>query len=144
MDFCRRHDMCLMQCLRKCQRKVRSVGVAETRRTDVIRRSARLALLTFPTFSNSPTATLHVSDRHGSGQSARQVSRKEPGQSRSGGVLSYTPHPRSPLLGLTPSQKSKTTMTGTQYQKSKEDAASIMREKQKRGTHIGMGIFTRH
>lgn len=50
-------------------------------------------------------------------------------------VRSYTPPlPHCPCLVADPKQKGKNTQTGAQYQKSKEDAASIMREKQRKGT----------
>ncbi|KAJ5095227.1 hypothetical protein N7532_007518 [Penicillium argentinense] len=38
-----------------------------------------------------------------------------------------------PLFSADFYQKSKNTMSGTQYQKAKEDAATIMREKQRKG-----------
>lgn len=110
--------------------------MAETRRTDVIRRAARLALPTFPQLSychhtrfRSPWLGVISATSLGKRIYRRRL--------RWCVVIYSSP----PLLMLTPPQKSKTTMTGTQYQKSKEDAAAIMREKQKRGAHIGMGIL---
>lgn len=47
---------------------------------------------------------------------------------------------RSPFV-LTPLQKSKNTMTGSQHARAMEDAAAIMRDKQKKGAHVGIGIF---
>lgn len=55
-------------------------------------------------------------------------------QKKANATVRFYPSPHAPCLVADPKQKGKNTQTGSQFQKAKEDAASIMREKQRKGT----------